>query len=96
MSGKRVHTEEFAIDGSLLVAKVKELLQAGKVRRITIKNEEGKALIEIPLTVGLVVGLLAPVLAALGALAALSTRCIIAVERLNEDEQAPGQSPPGD
>lgn len=91
MSEKRTHTEEFAIDGGQLVEKVKELLHAGNVRRVTIKNEEGKTLIEVPLTVGVVVGLLAPVLAALGAIAALSTRCIIAVER--EDESAP---PPRD
>lgn len=91
MSEKRTHTEEFAIDGGQLVEKVKELLHAGNVRRVTIKNEEGKTLIEVPLTVGVVVGLLAPVLAALGAIAALSTRCIIAVE--SEDESAP---PPRD
>lgn len=89
MTEKRTHTEEFAIDGGQLVEKVKELLHAGNVRRITIKNEEGKTLIEVPLTVGVVVGLLAPVLAALGAIAALSTRCIIAVEREGENEAPP-------
>jgi hypothetical protein len=81
-----VHTEEFAMHGDKLVAKVKELLHAGNIRRLTIKNEEGKVLIEIPLTVGVVVGVLAPVLAAIGAIAALTTSCVIAVERVDDDE----------
>ena len=75
------HTEEFEINGDKLVAKVKELIAAGNVRRITIKNEEGKSLLEIPLNVGVVAAVIAPVLAALGAVAALVTKCVIAVER---------------
>lgn len=75
------HTEEFEITGEKLVAKVKELIEAGNVRRITIKNEEGKSLLEIPLNVGVVAAVIAPVLAALGAVAALVTKCVIAVER---------------
>jgi hypothetical protein len=79
------HTEEFEITGEKLVAKVKELIEAGNVRRITIKNEDGKTLLEIPLNVGVVAAVIAPVLAALGAVAALVTKCVIAVER----EEAP-------
>ncbi len=79
------HTEEFEIHGDKLVAKVKELIAAGNVRRVTIKNEEGKTLLEIPLNVGVVAAVIAPVLAALGAVAALVTKCVIAVER----EEAP-------
>jgi hypothetical protein len=75
------HTEEFEISGDKLVAKVKELIAAGNVRRIIIKNEEGKTLLEIPLSYGVVAAVIAPVLAALGAVAALVTRCVIAVER---------------
>jgi hypothetical protein len=86
MSEKRVHTEEFAIDGDKLVAKVKELVHQGDIRRITIQTEEGRTLFEIPLTVGVVVGVLAPVLAALGAVAALTTRCVIRVEKVEESE----------
>jgi hypothetical protein len=86
MNEKRVHTEEFEVDGNLMVAKVKELLHAGNIRRITIKNEERRTLIEIPLTLGVVVGLVAPVLAALGAIAALTTKCIIAIERVEEEK----------
>lgn len=94
MAEKKVHTEEFAIHGDKVVAKVKELVRAGNVRRITLKSEEGKTLIEIPLTVGVVVGVLAPVLAAIGAIAALSTSCVIAVERTDGDEDEPAA--PGD
>lgn len=79
------HIEEFEISGDKVLAKVKELIHAGNIRRIMIKNEEGRTLIEIPLTVGVVAAVLAPVLAAVGAIAALSTRCIIAVERAEPD-----------
>jgi hypothetical protein len=85
MDQDRIRTEEFEINGDLLVGKVKDLLHAGNIRRITIKNENGRTLIEIPLTVGVVVGILAPVLAAVGAIAALTTRCVISVERVEPD-----------
>ncbi len=85
MSTEQVRTEEYQIDGDQLVAKVKELIHEGQIRRITIKNEEGKTLIEIPLTFGLVGALLLPVWAALGAMAALVTNCTIVVEKLEED-----------
>jgi hypothetical protein len=84
MSGKRVYSEEFEIHGDKLVGKIKELLHAGNIRRITIKDEHGHALIEIPLTIGVVVGVVAAVLAAVGAIAALSTKCVIAIERVEE------------
>jgi integral membrane sensor domain MASE1 len=80
------HTEEFEISGDKLVAKVKEIIAAGNVRRITIKNEEGKSLLEIPLNVGVVAALVAPVLAAVGGVAALLTKCVIAVERQERPE----------
>jgi hypothetical protein len=86
------HTEEFEISGDKLVAKVKELIAAGNVRRITIKNEEGKSLLEIPLNYGVVAAVIAPVLAALGAVAALLTRCVIAVEREEVQDSEPGGS----
>ncbi len=74
-------TEEFKVSGDAVVAKVKELLREGNIRRIVIKNEEGKTLIEIPLTVGVVGTVLLPVWAALGAIAALVANLTIAVER---------------
>ena len=84
MSDEKVHTEEFEIQGDKVLAKIKEVIHAGNIRRIIIKNEEGKTLIEIPLTVGVVVGIAAPVLAAVGAAAALTTKCRIVVERVEE------------
>lgn len=73
--------EEFKINGRDVVDKVKELIEEGNVRRIIIKDKEGKTLIELPVTVGVVGIVLAPVLAAVGALAALVTECSIVVER---------------
>ena len=84
MDKEKVKTEEFKISGEKLVAKVKELVHEGNIRRITIKNKEGKDLIEIPLTIGVVGIVLAPVLAALGAIAALVTECTIVVEKVEE------------
>jgi len=78
--------EEFKVSGEQLIAKVKELINEGNVRRIIIKNKEGKTLIELPLTIGVVGAVLAPVLAAVGAVAALVTECSILVERDEDDE----------
>ena len=85
MGEKQVRTEEYQIDGDEMVAKVKELVRKGNIRRIAIQNEEGKTLIEIPLTLGVVGAVLLPVWAALGALAALVTNCTIVVEKLEEE-----------
>jgi hypothetical protein len=73
--------EEFKVNGEDLLRKVKELINEGNVRRIIIKNKEGKNLIELPLTIGVVGAVLAPILAAVGAIAALVTECTIVVER---------------
>lgn len=77
-------TEEFTVNGEELLAKVKELLKEGNIRRIIIKDEHGKTLVELPLTIGVAAALLAPVLAAVGAIAALVTKCTIVVERREE------------
>ena len=74
--------EEFSLSAEDLVSRVKELIHEGNIRRIIIKNEEGKQLLEIPVTMGLIGALLAPYLAAIGVIAALATRCTIAVERV--------------
>lgn len=78
---KKKTTETFQIKGEDLVKKVKELIHEGNVRRIIIKNKEGKTLIEFPLTFGVVGVIIAPVLAAVGAIAALVSECSIVVER---------------
>jgi hypothetical protein len=74
-------TEEFRITGEELIAKIKELVNEGNIRRIVIKNEEGSTLIEVPVTLGVIGALLLPVWAAIGALAAVATNCTIVVER---------------
>lgn len=74
-------TEEFTVNGEELLAKVKSLINEGNIRRIIIKDETGKTLVELPLTIGVVGALLAPMLAAVGAIAALVSKCTIVVER---------------
>jgi Domain of unknown function (DUF4342) len=76
-----VSTEEHKVKGEALLGKVREIVHEGNVRRIIIKDEEGKNLIEIPLTVGVVGVLVAPVAAAIGAIAALAGDYSIEVER---------------
>ncbi|MFZ5390954.1 MAG: DUF4342 domain-containing protein [Patescibacteria group bacterium] len=73
--------EEFKIVGQDLVATVKKLIKEGNVRRISVKNEKGKVVLEIPVTVAVIGTMFLPVLAALGTLSALLTKCTIVVER---------------
>ena len=84
MSEQKVRTEEFQVSGDALVAKIKELLHEGNIRRLIIKNEEGRILIDIPLTIGVVGVLVAPQLAAIGAIAALITHGSIVVEKVED------------
>ncbi len=86
-------TEEFRMNGDQVVSKVKEIVNEGNARRITLKTDDGKTLIEIPLTVG-VIGLgvsvvFAPVLAAVAVIAALVARVNIVVERVETTPPAP-------
>jgi hypothetical protein len=83
MTNKKT-TEEFTVNGEELVAKVKALINEGNIRRIIIKDTEGKTLVEFPLTIGVIGAVLAPILAAVGAIAALVTKCTIVVERREE------------
>jgi len=78
---KDAKREEFKISGEKVIEKVKELIKEGNVRRIIIINDKGETLMEIPLTFAVVGTALAPVLAAVGALAALIANCTIIVER---------------
>lgn len=73
--------ESFHINGENLLKKVKELIAEGNIRKITISDKTGKEIMSFPLTVGVVGALLAPILAAIGALAALIGDCSITVER---------------
>ncbi|SNT09674.1 protein of unknown function [Micrococcales bacterium KH10] len=85
MNQKNTWYEEFRVNSDSVVAKVRELIQAGNVRRVFIKNDKGDTLLEIPLNAGLAVtaatALVAPALVAVGAIAALLTQVTIGVER---------------
>ena len=86
MPEEYTRTEEFEFSGDMLVAKIKELLHEGNIRRVIIKNEEGRVLIDIPLSVGVLGALVAPQLAALGAIAALVTKGTVVVEKVEKAE----------
>ena len=78
---KTSKTEEYRVNGEELLTKFKKLIHEGNIRRIIIKNKEGNTLIEFPMTIGVVGALIAPTLAAVGAIAALVTECTLVVER---------------
>lgn len=73
--------EEFRVTGDELLAKVKELIREGNVRKITIRDKDGKTIVEFPLTIGVVGTVFLPMFAAIGTLAALLTECTISVIR---------------
>lgn len=77
-------SESYEINGEELIAKVKEIVHEGNVRRIIITSDDGKRLVEIPLTVGVVGALLVPAWAAIGAIAAIVAKCTIEVERTED------------
>ena len=77
--------KSFRVAGDRVVATIKELIHEGNVRHVVIKNEEGRTLIEFPVSVGLAGAVLLPVWAAVGAIAALVTHCTIEVERTTDD-----------
>jgi len=81
MTEEKKSQEEFKVSGDELLAKIKELIKEGNIRRIILKNEKNEEIMEIPLTFAVVGAVLAPVLAAVGAMAALLTKCTIIVER---------------
>jgi len=91
--GARTATEEFRVSGEAVVAKVKELVREGNVRRIAVKNDDGKTLIEIPLTLGVIGTVLLPVWAALGAIAAMVANLTITVERVVKEDDEGGAGP---
>lgn len=76
-----MHEEKFKVSGDQIVAKVKEIIKEGNATKIKILNEKEETIMEFPLTIGAVGTLLAPILAALGALAAIVTNCTVVVEK---------------
>ena len=91
MDEQSVRTEEIHISGDMLVSKIKELVREGNIRRVVIKNEEGRTLVEFPVTVGVVGAVLVPQLAALGAVAALVAHCTLVVEKVEEPAETAGE-----
>ncbi|MBI5285484.1 MAG: DUF4342 domain-containing protein [Chloroflexi bacterium] len=87
-----VDRESWDVEGSPLIDKVKQLVHEGNVRRIIVK-QEGRTVAEFPLTFGVVGVVVAPVLAAIGALAALLAHCTIEVERAGDSEAAQQEEP---
>ncbi|HSM70205.1 MAG TPA: DUF4342 domain-containing protein [Anaerolineales bacterium] len=81
MSQEKFRTEEFRVNGEELIAKIKNLIKEGNIRRVTIKDKDGNVVFEIPLTLGVVGALIAPQLAAIGAIAALITEATVVVEK---------------
>jgi hypothetical protein len=77
-------TEEFKVSGGEILNKIKELLHEGNIRRIILKDEQGKTFLEIPLTVGIVGAALVPVVAAVGTIAALVSKLTIVVEKVSD------------
>jgi hypothetical protein len=84
--GEKTRTEEFKVNGGEILNKFKEILHEGNIRRIILKNEDGKIFMEIPLTVGIIGAALAPLLAAIGAIAALVTSMTIVVEKIQDEK----------
>ncbi|MCK6539071.1 MAG: DUF4342 domain-containing protein [Anaerolineales bacterium] len=81
MPEEKFRTEEFRVDGEELLTKIKNLIKEGNIRRVIIKDKDGKTVFEIPLTFGVVGALIAPQLAAIGAIAALLTEATVVVEK---------------
>jgi hypothetical protein len=79
----KTRTEEFKVSGGEILNKFKELIHEGNIRRIILKDEGGKTFLEIPLTVGIIGAAFAPVLAAIGAIAALVSKLTIVVEKVD-------------
>jgi hypothetical protein len=84
MSEEKVRTEEFSVNGEDLLSKIKEIIHEGNIRRIIIKKKGGDTVMEIPMTLGVVGALIAPQLAAVGAIAALVTEATVVVEKVDE------------
>lgn len=83
-------TEEFKVSGDDVIKTIKAIIAEGNARRIIIKREDGGTIVEFPLTIGAVGALIAPMLAAVGTIAALVTRCTIVVEK----RDGPATPPP--
>lgn len=84
---QQTHKEEFKLNGEELLKKVKQLIHEGNVRRIIIKDKDDKTLAEFPVTIGAIAAVFAPLLAAVGAIAALVSECTLVVERRDDKDK---------
>jgi hypothetical protein len=89
MSDNQDRLEEHKVSGERLVARVKELIREGNIRRIIVKDEDGQTIMELPLTIGVVGAILLPALVALGAIAALAAHYTLVVERQGAETKVP-------
>ncbi|HNS16318.1 MAG TPA: DUF4342 domain-containing protein [Bacteroidales bacterium] len=87
--------EEFKVKGQELLDKVKDIIHEGNIRRIVIKNDDGKTILEFPLTFGVIGAVLVPILAAVGAVAALAVDYTIEVYKTEEEPEAKKDEQPG-
>jgi hypothetical protein len=92
MSVQQSRMEEHKVSGERLVARVKELIHEGNVRRIIVKNDQKQTILEIPLSVGVVGAVLLPALVALGAIAALAANYTLVVEKETVVESVPASA----
>jgi hypothetical protein len=84
---EKSNRESFKVSGDEILTKIKEIIDEGNARRIIIKNDKDETIMEFPLSIGAIGVVLAPIFAAVGALAALATRCTIIVEKRNNEDK---------
>jgi len=84
---KHFNRESFKVTGDEIISKVKEIIREGNARKIIIRNDQDETIMEFSLTIGAIGAVLAPVFAAVGAIAALATDCTIIVEKKEKDEE---------
>jgi hypothetical protein len=89
----KIDKEEIKVAAADLTDKVKELIHEGNVRRIILKNGEGQTIMEVPVTAGVLVAIVAPIITAIGAIAALASEWSVEVQRtgLDEDRSSGGE-----
>jgi hypothetical protein len=95
MEAGRTRTEEFQVAGGELMDRLKAIVREGRVRRVVIRNPEGRTLLDIPLAAGVVGAALMPFWAAVGSIAAIAARYTIVVEREVSDDLTSSRQPPG-
>ncbi|MDP4224167.1 MAG: DUF4342 domain-containing protein [Bacteroidota bacterium] len=86
-TNEKSNQESFKVSGDEILSKIKEIIREGNARKVIIKNEKDEIIMEFPLTIGAIGVVLAPLFAAVGAIAALATDCTIVVEKRNVETE---------